>query len=183
MLIDIVLCMLLSAFLSKWLARLFKLPAKLETAISYVLATVVITIGSAIAFSALVLTYIALDQANVRLWGGSDEMLLKALAMGFLSALWGAYLGFKWAKEAGNTSVTSSIKHKISSLPKSDRQWLFGGVVWAVGVLLYTIGFDPFDRGGWWSMNSDNHLTLLFAMFVPPVFAWLANKAYIKFVQ
>lgn len=68
------------------------------------------------------------------------------------------------------------------ALESRTRKWLFACVVWAVVMTIYAMFFDPFDTGGWDSMDDDDTQKFLLILTVPVV-GGLVWKAYEKWVK
>ena len=66
---------------------------------------------------------------------------------------------------------------------KEFRLWCFGSTAWAIAVLLFVIGLDPFNNGSWDYMNDDEYFQLFFWIFVPPLFIGIAKYSYDKWIK
>lgn len=131
------------------------------------------------------------------------------IGFGFWCSVLGSYFGLREAKRFSATNFESvkipndmvgsdshliggfanlnnqSHEQRVSNfqLSKDSRKWLFWAVFWAMSVLLYTWGLDPFDNGSWNYMDRDEYSTLFFVMFVPPLFLFISKKIYDRFIK
>lgn len=68
------------------------------------------------------------------------------------------------------------------ALDSRTRKWLFACVVWAAVMTIYAMFFDPFDTGGWDSMDDEDTQKFLLIL-AAPVAGGLVWKAYEKWVK
>lgn len=104
-----------------------------------------------------------------------------ALMMAFILAWRGSVA--RISRPAADANFSFGLKEKFHNLSKLDRQIFFGALVWSAGILIYTIGMDPFDNGSWEWMDNEEYSKLFFVMFVPPLFVGLSIKIYDKFFK
>lgn len=204
--IAVVVNILLAGAIAKRLGKRLGLK---EIQKSIFLSLVTVIVAAAIGFVTPIAFFALAEELGIIVWRDPGQLVLKMIGFGFWSSLIGAYLGLREVRAIAKTAEhrdaegkpkgssehllkmkpvdlseqLERAKAKVNSLPKESKQWLFWGVFWAASVLLYTIGFDPFNNGSWDFMDSDEYSTLFFVMFVPPLFLFVAKKVYDKFVK
>jgi len=78
--------------------------------------------------------------------------------------------------------IRTKIETKIISewnFRKDIRLWCFGSLVWAIGVFLFVLLFDPYDG----CMYSDDQFKVILFMLIPPLFVGSAKYIYDKYVK
>lgn len=136
-------------------------------------------------------------------------LLTKMIGFGFWCSILGSYFGLRDARKSSAINFelnknpddmvgsdlplndgfanlnNQSHEQKVGNfkLSKDSKTWLFWTVFWAMSVLLYTWGLDPFDNGSWNYMDDDEYSTLFFVMFVPPLFLFVSKKIYDRFIK
>ncbi len=203
--ISVVVSTILSAAVAKkmWIKFCFA-----KNKISFILLFFIFIFSTIIGIIAPI-AIIALAEVLGLVLSAPGPMLSKMIGFGFWCSILGSYFGMRDAKRSSainfelNKNPSDMVGSDLSSiggfanfnnqsheqkvrnfqLSKDSKKWLFWAVFWAMSVLLYTWGLDPFDNGSWKYMDGDEYSTLFFVMFVPPLFLFVSKKIYDRFIK
>jgi hypothetical protein len=100
---------------------------------------------------------------------------------GFIAIAIAWYVGSFIAFTLLHLAITKISKYW--SVRKDLRLWVFGSGFWMVGVFLYVLIVDPYNKGSWKYMDDDEYFHMFLVMLIPPLFVGAAKHVYEKYIK